>query len=109
MTAPAASYETNDELHFHNDGGDAFMLLCVRAAQEGGMSKLVSMGAAVQRMLRRRPTARVAQQPFHFDSRSQNAAEKVQVVPSSPACRATQRALQAPLHRDRQRFPEVRA
>ena len=75
-------YETNDELHFHNDGGDAFMLLCVRAAQEGGMSKLVSVGALFNEMLRRRPDlARVAQQPFHFDSRSQNAAEKVQVVP----------------------------
>ena len=38
--------------------------------------------AIYNEVLRRRPDlARVAQQPFHFDSRSQNAAEKVQVVP----------------------------
>ncbi|MFN0164715.1 MAG: TauD/TfdA family dioxygenase [Burkholderiales bacterium] len=81
--ASTRGYETSEELQFHNDGGDAFMLLCVRPAQTGGTSKLMSVGALFNEILRRRPDlARVAQQPFHFDSRSQNAADiKVQVVP----------------------------
>lgn len=29
------SYQTDDELTFHNDGGDAFMLLCLRTAKAG--------------------------------------------------------------------------
>ena len=76
-------YETNNELLFHNDGGDAFALLCMRTAASGGSSKLMSVGALFNEILRRRPDlARVAQQPFHFDSRTQNAAGiKVQVVP----------------------------
>jgi len=76
-------YETNDELMFHNDGGDAFMLLCMRTAQAGGTSKLMSTGSLFNEILRRRPDlARVVQQPFHFDSRAQNAADiKVQSVP----------------------------
>ena len=76
-------YETSDELMFHNDGGDAFMLLCMRTARTGGTSKLMSTGALFNEILRRRPDlARVVQQPFHFDSRAQNAADlKVQSVP----------------------------
>ena len=76
-------YETNDELMFHNDGGDAFMLLCMRTARTGGTSKLMSTGALFNEILRRRPDlARVVQQPFHFDSRAQNAADiKAQSVP----------------------------
>lgn len=76
-------YETDDELKFHNDGGDAFMLLCLRTAQSGGVSKLVSVGALFNAILAVRPDlAEVLQQPFHFDSRAQNANEaKVQVVP----------------------------
>ena len=76
-------YETNNELQFHNDGGDAFMLLCMRPAKSGGVSKLMSAGALFNEILRRRPDlARVAQQPFHFDSRAQNPADvKVQSVP----------------------------
>ena len=76
-------YETNHELQFHNDGGDAFMLLCMRTAKSGGISKLMSAGALFNEILRRRPDlARVAQEPFHFDSRAQNPADiKVQSVP----------------------------
>lgn len=76
-------YETNNELQFHNDGGDAFMLLCVRTAQSGGTSKLISVGALFNEMLRRRPDlARVAQETFHFDSRAQNPTDlKIQSVP----------------------------
>ena len=76
-------YETNNELMFHNDGGDAFALLCVRSAKSGGNSRLMSAGALFNEILARRPDlARVVQEPFHFDSRAQNPADiKVQVVP----------------------------
>src|SRR6201999_3716379 len=36
------SFQTDDELTFHCDGGDAFMLLCMKTAKSGGISKLVS-------------------------------------------------------------------
>ena len=76
-------YETDDELKFHNDGGDAFMLLCLRTAKSGGISKLVSVGALFNRILSVRPDlAAVLQQPFHFDARQQNPRGiRVQSVP----------------------------
>lgn len=83
-TANIRGFQTNDELHFHNDGGDAFMLLCLRTALSGGTSKLVSVAALFNRVLKDRPDlAEVLQQPFHFDARQQQASgrPKVQVVP----------------------------
>lgn len=79
----ARGYETDDELKFHNDGGDVFMLLCRRVAKSGGVSKLVSVGALFNAILDERPDlAEVLQQPFYFDSRAQNTNEaKVQAVP----------------------------
>lgn len=76
-------YETDDELNFHNDGGDAFMLLCLKTAKQGGISKLASVGALFNEILRQRPDlADVLQQPFYFDSRAQNTNEaNVQIVP----------------------------
>lgn len=76
-------YETDDELKFHNDGGDAFMLLCLQTAREGGVSKLVSAGALFNAIRAINPDlAEVLQQPFYFDARSQSPADaKVQVLP----------------------------
>lgn len=76
-------YETDDELNFHNDGGDAFLLLCRNISKEGGVSKLVSVGALFNAILEERPDlAEVLQQPFYFDARAQNVNEKkVQIVP----------------------------
>ncbi|MBX9697799.1 MAG: TauD/TfdA family dioxygenase, partial [Acetobacteraceae bacterium] len=65
-------FQTNTELHFHNDGGDAFLLLCLRTARQGGTSKLASVAALFNAVLARRPDlAAVLQQPFHFDARAQ--------------------------------------
>ncbi|GAB2908760.1 TauD/TfdA family dioxygenase [Paralcaligenes ginsengisoli] len=77
------SYQTDDELTFHNDGGDAFMLLCLRPAKSGGISKLVSVAHLYNEVLRRRPDLiEVLQQPFHFDTRGQHRGGlKVQSVP----------------------------
>lgn len=67
------SYQTDDELTFHNDGGDAFMLLCLKTAKSGGMSKLVSVAKIYNEVLRRRPDLiDVLQEPFHFDTREQH-------------------------------------
>jgi hypothetical protein len=83
-TANIRGFQTSDELQFHNDGGDAFMLLCLRTAVSGGTSKLVSVAALFNRVLRERPDlAEVLQHPFHFDARQQQASGRpmVQVVP----------------------------
>ncbi|MES2187803.1 MAG: TauD/TfdA family dioxygenase [Pseudomonadota bacterium] len=76
-------YETDDELTFHNDGGDAFMLLCLKTAVDGGVSKLISSTTLFNEVQRRRPDLLpVLQAPFHFDLRGQNAqGQKVQSVP----------------------------
>ncbi len=77
------SFQTDDELTFHNDGGDAFMLLCLKTAKTGGMSKLVSVEKLYNEVLRRRPDLiEVLQQPFHFDTREQHPTGlKVQTSP----------------------------
>lgn len=77
------SYQTDDELTFHNDGGDAFMLLCLKTAKSGGMSKLVSVEKLFNEVLKRRPDLiEVLQQPFYFDTREQHPTGlKVQTSP----------------------------
>lgn len=104
------SYQTDDELTFHNDGGDAFMLLCIKTAKTGGMSKLVSVGTIYNEVLLRRPElVEVLQQPFHFDTRGQHPTGlKIQ---SAPILNFFDGRLSA-LYKRRyllaaQRFPEV--
>lgn len=66
------AYQTNLPINYHNDGADAFMLLCYRSASSGGASKLVSAVAVFNEILRRRPDlAAVLQEPFDFDARGQ--------------------------------------
>ena len=65
-------FQTSRDLTFHNDGADAFMLLCVRTADHGGKSRIVSSVAAFNRIVDEAPDlALVLQQPFHFDLRGQ--------------------------------------
>lgn len=72
-TNDVRSFQTDDELTFHNDGGDAFMLLCLKTAKSGGMSKLVSVEKLYNEVLKRRPDlVQVLQEPFHFDTREQH-------------------------------------
>ena len=82
-TASGRGFHTASELYFHNDGGDAFALLCRKAAPSGGRSRLASAVSAFNRVVRERPDlARVLQQPFPFDARRQNPwDEAVQLVP----------------------------
>lgn len=77
------SFQTDDELTFHNDGGDAFMLLCLKTAKSGGMSKLVSVAQVYNEILERRPELVDAlQAAYYFDTREQHPTGlKVQVSP----------------------------
>lgn len=69
-------YQTNIELDYHNDGGDAFLLLCIKKGKSGGVSKLVSATAIFNEVIRRYPEiADVLQEPFYFDNRVQTNAE----------------------------------
>ena len=67
-------YQTNRAIGFHNDGADAFMLLCINPAAAGGESRVVSATAVFNELLRRAPDdAALLQQPFYFDLRGQHA------------------------------------
>jgi len=67
------AYQTKLPIHYHNDGSDAFMLLCYRAAKSGGRSQLISAPAVFNAILERRPDlATILQQPFDFDARGQS-------------------------------------
>src|SRR5690606_6989485 len=71
-TNTVRSYHTDDELTFHNDGGDAFMLLCLRTAVSGGVSKLVSAATIYNEVRRRRPELLpLLEEPWHYDTRGQ--------------------------------------
>ncbi len=109
-TNSVRSFQTDDELTFHNDGGDAFMLLCLKTAKSGGVSKLISVARLYNEVMTRRPDLiEVLQQPFHFDTRDQHPTGlKVQ---SSPILNFFDGRLSA-LYKRRyllaaQRFPEV--
>jgi hypothetical protein len=66
------AYQTNLPINYHNDGADAFMLLCCTAAETGGRSRLVSAISVFNEILARRPDlARRLQEPFDFDARGQ--------------------------------------
>jgi hypothetical protein len=110
-TANVRGFQTSEELQFHNDGGDAFMLLCLRTAVSGGTSKLVSVAALFNRVLRERPDlAEVLQRPFHFDARQQQASGRpmVQVVPMLLWHAGRLHAIQKRAYiRTAQRFEEV--
>ena len=66
------AYQTRLPIHYHNDGSDAFMLLCYRSARSGGRSQLISAVSVFNEILSRRPDlATVLQEPFDFDARGQ--------------------------------------
>ena len=77
-------YQTRRAIGFHNDGADAFLLLCVNPASQGGESRVVSTTAVFNELLRREPELAVLlQQDFHFDLRGQHErdAKPFQAVP----------------------------
>lgn len=61
-------YATNQRRDFHCDGSDLVGLLCLKTAESGGESKIVSSMAVYNEMLARRPDlVGVLRQPFAWD------------------------------------------
>ena len=54
-TATARGYRSNEHLRYHTDRADLVLLLCVRTAESGGLSRVVSSVAIHDEMMRRRP------------------------------------------------------
>jgi hypothetical protein len=69
--------QTNEELQFHSDACDVVGLLCIRVAQSGGESALVSAAAVHDEILARRPDLwEVLYQPLVIDRRGEVPANK---------------------------------
>ena len=78
------TFQTNEAQPWHNDGGDAFLLLCREVAQTGGKSYLASAHTVFNALLERDPElVRTLQQDFYFDARGQGLLGRgnVQTVP----------------------------
>ncbi|MBV8654157.1 MAG: TauD/TfdA family dioxygenase [Alphaproteobacteria bacterium] len=54
-TATARGYRSNEHLRYHTDRADLVLLLCVRKAESGGLSRVVSSVAIHNEILKRRP------------------------------------------------------
>jgi hypothetical protein len=54
-TPTSRGYRSNEHLRFHTDTGDLVLLLCVRPAKSGGLSRVVSSVAIHNEIMRRRP------------------------------------------------------
>ena len=66
-------YKTRAEQDFHTDGADVIGLFCLKKARRGGVSRIVSSPAIVNRMLRERPDlAPVLFESFPFDTQGQH-------------------------------------
>lgn len=66
-------YKTRAEQDFHTDGADIIGLFCLKTAKRGGVSRIVSSPAIVNRMLAERPDlAPVLFKPFPFDTQGQH-------------------------------------
>jgi hypothetical protein len=76
-------FQTNQAIAFHNDGADAFALLCLQAGGSGGRSRIVSAVEVFNTIVERRPDlAEVLQQDFHVDARGQRGdGARCQVIP----------------------------
>jgi Taurine catabolism dioxygenase TauD, TfdA family len=54
-TPTSRGYRTKEHLRFHTDLGDLVLLLCVRKARTGGLSRVVSSVAIQNEIMKRRP------------------------------------------------------
>jgi hypothetical protein len=70
--ANVRGYQTRLVLPFHNDALDVVGLLCLHAAREGGLSRIVSSTAIHDTLLERRPDVlRTLYEPFCIDRRGE--------------------------------------
>jgi hypothetical protein len=70
------AYQTTAELIFHNDQSDVIMLMCLKAAKSGGLSRLASVAAIQNEIQRRRPDLlEELYKPFYIDRRGERGRE----------------------------------
>ena len=76
-------FQTNHAIRLHTDGGDIFVLACVRRGARGGRTLVVSAVEVFNEVVRRRPDlAAVLQEDFWMDARGQRAdGARCQVLP----------------------------
>ena len=76
-------FETNHAIRLHTDGGDIFVLACLRGGARGGSTLVVSAVEVFNEIVRRRPDlAEVLQEDFWVDARGQRAdGARCQVLP----------------------------
>lgn len=70
------AYQTSAELIFHNDQSDLILLMCLKQAKSGGLSRLVSVAAIQNEIQRRRPDLLAElYKPFYIDRRGERGRE----------------------------------
>ncbi len=70
------AYQTTAELIFHNDQSDVIMLMCLKTAKSGGVSRLVSVAGIQNEIQRRRPDLlEELYKPFYIDRRGERGRE----------------------------------
>ena len=76
-------FQTNHAIRLHTDGGDIFVLGCVRQGRRGGRTLVVSAVEVFNEIVRRRPDlAAVLQEDFWVDARGQRPdGARCQVLP----------------------------
>ncbi len=108
------AYQTTAELIFHNDQSDVIMLMCLKAAKSGGLSRIVSVTAVQNEIQRRRPELLAElYQPYYIDRRGERGREDEDDLPfyAMPVLSYHQGLVTARYIRgyieSAQRFPEV--
>ncbi len=104
-------YRTSGDIAFHCDAADVVGLLCLRAAQRGGASRIASSVTVYNELLQRRPDlVRRLYEPFALDIRNENRPGQQGWIPVTP-CRHAAGHLRTFYHSDyfrsAPRHPEV--
>lgn len=93
-------YRTAGDIAYHCDLADAVGLLCLRTAQRGGASRLVSSVSVYNALLVRRPDlVERLYEPFLLDNRDEHRGDQPPYVPVPP-CRYAAGALRTFYHSD---------
>jgi hypothetical protein len=76
------AYQTTAELIFHNDQSDVIMLMCLKTARSGGLSRLVSVSAVQNEIQRRHPDLlQELYRPYYIDRRGERGREDEDDLP----------------------------